>query len=125
MVTNSEEINSQEEYVMTQLAQKLKYPYISRDKNIRQGQPVISGTGIRVLDIVVRYALMDMTPEDILISFPHLTLSQIHDALSFYYDHKVALDNEWKTAVKEADLARRSHPSLLEEKIGQAKDLHG
>ena len=110
---------------MTQLAKKLKYPYVSMDKKVRQGQPVISGTGIRVLDIAIRYEVMGMTPEDILVSFPHLTLSQIHDALTFYYDHKFEMDERWKMALKETELAREIHPSLLEKKIGQVKDLHG
>ncbi len=110
---------------MTQLAQKMKYPYISMNKNIRQGQPVISGTGIRVLDIAIRYEVMDMSPEDIQVSFPHLTLSQLHDALSFYYDHKIEMDIEWKNALEKSTQARRNHPSLLEDKIGQVNHLHG
>ena len=110
---------------MTQLAQKLKYPYISVNKNIRQGQPVISGTGIRVLDIAVRYEVMGMTPEDIQVSFPHLTLSQIHDALSFYYDHKIEMDKEWKITLDKSGRARRIHTSLFEKKIGQVNHLHG
>jgi uncharacterized protein (DUF433 family) len=110
---------------MTQLAKKVKYPYISVNKNIRQGQPVISGTGIRVLDIAIRYEVMGVAPEDIQISFPHLTLSQIHDALSFYYDHKIEMDKEWKLVLEEAGQARRIHPSLLEKKIGQVNNLHG
>jgi len=94
------------------------------DKEIRQGQPVISGTSIRVLDIAIRYEVMDMTPEDIQVSFPHLTLSQIHDALSFYYDHKPAMDKEWKIAIEESSLARKAYSSLLVKKIGQVKDIY-
>ena len=95
---------------MTQLAKKLKYPYVSMDKKVRQGQPVISGTGIRVLDIAIRYEVMGMTPEDILVSFPHLTLSQIHDALAFYYDHKFEMDERWKYGPERNRIGQRNPP---------------
>lgn len=29
-----------------------------------------------------------MTPEELVSEFPHLTLAQVYDALSYYYDHK-------------------------------------
>jgi len=60
---------------MLTLAKQVKHPYIAIDKRIRGGEPIISGTGIRVLDIAVRYEIMGMSPDDILAAFPHLNLS--------------------------------------------------
>ena len=109
---------------MPTLAKQVKHPYITIDKRIRGGEPVISGTGIRVLDIAVRYEIMGMSPDDILIAFPHLNLSQVHDAISYYYEHKNEIDREWKTEVKETVALRKKHTSLLEKKIGKIKDIH-
>ncbi len=78
-------------------AKQVKHPYIAIDKKIRDGEPIISGTGIRVLDIAVRYEIMGMSPDDILAAFPHLNLSQVHDAISYYYERKNEIDREWKT----------------------------
>jgi len=73
---------------MSTSVKQIKHPYITFDRKIRGGAPVIAGTGIRVLDIAIRYEIMGMSPEDIIVSFPHITLSQVHDALSFYYANK-------------------------------------
>src|SRR3990167_3789792 len=109
---------------MPTLAKHVKHPYITIDKRIRDGEPVISGTGIRVLDIAVRYEIMGMSPDDILIAFPHLNLSQVHDAISYYYEHKNEIDREWKSEAREAEALRKKHTSLLEKKIGKIKDIH-
>ncbi len=35
-----------------------------------------------------------MTPEELVKEFPHLSFSQIYDALSYYYDHKEEMDKD-------------------------------
>lgn len=85
---------------------------------------MIAGTGIRVLDVAVRYEVMRMTPEEIMVALPHLTLPQIHAALSYYSAHKAELDKEWKASLKKIERLRKDHPSMLEQKLGQVKNLH-
>ena len=109
---------------MTTATKEVRHPYISAGKKIRDGEPVISSTGIRVLDIAVRYEIMGMAPEDIIIALPHLTLPQVHDALSYYYEHKREMDKMWKDALKKVEALKKLHPSVLEKKIGKIKDLH-
>jgi uncharacterized protein (DUF433 family) len=109
---------------MSTLAKQVKYPYITTDRKIRGGEPIIAGTGIRVLDIAVRYEVMGISPEDILVSLPHLKLSQIHDALSYYYDHKQEIDKKWKDAIEKAGSMRKGYQSILEKKIGKVKNIH-
>ncbi len=100
------------------------HPYIAVDKKIRGGEPVISQTGVRVLDIAIRYEIMGMSPDDIIIALPHLNLAQIHDALSYYYEHKDDMDRKWKEALKDTETLRKTSPSALEKKIGKLKDIH-
>jgi uncharacterized protein (DUF433 family) len=57
---------------------------IDRDPNIRGGRPKIVGTGITVSRVAGWYR-MGMTPEEIALEYPHLTLAQVHAALA--YDH--------------------------------------
>lgn len=99
-------------------------PYIEQRAGVRGGAPVIAGTGVRVLDVAMRYEMMQMAPEEILIAFPHLTLAQIHAALSYYYAHKAQLDRGWKASLRKIARLRRERPSLLEQKLGQIKTLH-
>jgi uncharacterized protein (DUF433 family) len=86
--------------------------------------PVIAGTGIKVLDVAVRYEVMGMTPEEIMVALPHLDLSQNHAALAYYYAHKADLDREWKASLKKVARLRARQASILEQKLGSAKSLH-
>jgi len=105
-------------------AKKIKYPYIVRRKGVRKGAPVIEGTGIQVMDIAVRYHLLGNPSDEILAAYPDLTLSQVHDALSYYYDHKEEMDKEWKNSLKRVDEIKKGHKSVLEKKLGKVKDLY-
>ena len=109
---------------MNTAVKQIRHPYIITDKKIRSGEPIISGTGIRVLDIAIRYEIMGMSPEEIIVALPHLNLSQIHDALSYYYEHKNEIDKEWKNAIKKVEALKKSSPSILREKVGKIKDIH-
>jgi hypothetical protein len=75
--------------------------------------------------VAVRYEVMGMTPEDVIIALPPLTLPQIHAALSYYYAHKAQLDKEWKASLKKVARLHAKTSSVLEEKLGPIKNLHG
>lgn len=110
---------------MSTAVKMVKHPYITTTRKIRDGQPVISGTGIRVLDIAIRYEIMEMSTEDILVAYPHLNLSQIHDALSYYYERKKEMDKTWKSAIKNTAVIKNNRSSVLEKKIAKIKNIHG
>lgn len=65
-----------------------------------------------------------MSPDEVLVAFPHLNLSQVHDALSYYYEHKDEIDKKWKDEIKEIESLKKKHVSILEKKIGKIKDIH-
>jgi len=71
----------------------VNHPYITSRKDIGQGRPIIAGTRTRVSNIIAYYKL-GFSPEELAREFPHLTLSQIHDALSYYYEHQEEIDKE-------------------------------
>ena len=105
-------------------AKKVKYPYIVRKKGVRRGAPVIEGTGIQVMDIAVRYHLLSHTIDEVLAVYPDLTISQVHDALSYYYDHKEEMDRQWKESMEKVGEIKRKHKSVMEGKLGEVKDLY-
>src|ERR1700692_3037167 len=57
---------------------------IDRDPGIRGGRPKIAGTGLTCSRIAGWYK-MGMTPEEIALEYPHLTLAQVHAALAYYH----------------------------------------
>jgi len=74
--------------------QIIKHPYVTTDPNISRGSPIIAGTRVRVLDIIIEYEYLGHAPDEIVSAHPHLILPQVHDALSFYYEHREELDEE-------------------------------
>jgi len=71
-----------------------KHPYITKKPGISKGSPIIAGTRVRVLDIVIEYEYLSHSPDEIISAHPHLILPQIHDALSFYYEHREEMDQD-------------------------------
>jgi uncharacterized protein (DUF433 family) len=59
-----------------------------------KGRAVVRGTRSKVTMIVRDHVDGGMTPAEIHDGYPHLSLAAIHAALSYYYDHKAALDAE-------------------------------
>jgi uncharacterized protein (DUF433 family) len=62
------------------------------------GKPCIAGTGIRVWDVYVLHERQGRTPDEIVAAFPHLTLADVHAALSYYWDNKPEIDRQMKEA---------------------------
>lgn len=67
------------------------YRYISSDEKILGGEPIIRETRTSVRAIVEKWRL-GYTPEDIVRGLPHLTLAQIFEAMSYYYDNQAEID---------------------------------
>jgi uncharacterized protein (DUF433 family) len=78
------------------LQTKTKHPYVQINPKVCNGSPVISGTRIRIVDIAVEYEYMGYSPADIICAHPHLRPEQVHDALSYYYEHRDEIDKKIK-----------------------------
>ena len=79
---------------MTEPAERIDHPYIVLDKDYCGGSPVIRGTKFPVRSVVNYVLRQGLSPEEIVGEFSHLTLAQIYDALSYYYDNKENIDRE-------------------------------
>jgi uncharacterized protein (DUF433 family) len=84
-----------------------------------RGRGWIDDTNVKVIEVVLD-KLTGMSPEEIHEGYPHLSLAQIHAALSHYYDHKAEFDAEIERQLREYDeaLAKQSsspeHQKLVE-----------
>ena len=47
----------------------------------------VAGTRVSVEDVYVRHEMGGQTPDEIVQSLPHLSLAQVHAALSYAYGH--------------------------------------
>ena len=60
---------------------------IVRDDRHSGGAPTIGNTGIRVVNVASAYEHSGYSPDEIVDLYPALSLSDVHAALSYYYDH--------------------------------------
>ncbi|MCX8010587.1 MAG: DUF433 domain-containing protein, partial [Ignavibacteria bacterium] len=58
--------------------------FIIKDPKIRGGRPCIKGTGVSVQRIIYLYK-MGLSPDEITEEIGHLTLAQVHAAISYYH----------------------------------------
>jgi uncharacterized protein (DUF433 family) len=68
------------------------HPYVELRPGVCGGQPVIAGTRFPIRSVVIQVLRQGLTPEELVHEFPHLSLAQVYDALSFYYDDREAID---------------------------------
>jgi uncharacterized protein (DUF433 family) len=71
--------------------QATKHRYIVTDEQILGGEPIIAGSRTPVRAIVELWR-QGIVPETIPTHFPHLTLAQVFDALSYYSDHQAEVN---------------------------------
>jgi uncharacterized protein (DUF433 family) len=91
------------------------YPHVQFDA---QGTPIVAGTTMKVVELVMAQMAYGWTPEELYLQHPYLTLGQIHAALAYYWDHKEELDADIERRTREAEQARReAGPSPLVAKL--------
>ena len=69
------------------------YPHIGSDPEIADGKAIIIGTRITIR-CIAGYYQMGMSADEILTTLSHLTPSQVHSALAYYFDHQEEVDSD-------------------------------
>jgi uncharacterized protein (DUF433 family) len=80
---------------------KASHSYVERRRDRRAGRAVIAGTNFPVSSVATYVVRQGMLPEELVRTFPHLTLAKVHDALSYYYDYQAEIDDEIRKNVGE------------------------
>ena len=78
-----------------------------RPSEIHGQVPCIAGTRIRVLEVYVWYELRGMSAHEIVDQFPHLTMADVHPAMTYYWDHREEVQQELRLAKEIAEANRR------------------
>ena len=95
--------------------------HIESTLEVRGGRPRIIGHRIRVQDVAVLHERRGLTPDEIVEAYPGLTLSDVHAALAFYFDHRQQIDDDIARDATLADEVRRATPSRLAAKLGRGE----
>jgi len=83
----------------------------------------IDDTKVKVIEVVIDKIAHGSSPEEMHFQYPHLSLSQIHAALAYYYDNQAALEAELEQRWQEADeLAVKISDATLRQKLLTLKE---
>ncbi len=86
---------------MGRASEQVKHPYIVVRQDYCGGRPVIAGTKFPVHSVVTYVLRQGVAPEELVKEFSHLTLAQVYDALSYYYDYRNDIDRDLREGTEE------------------------
>lgn len=79
------------------------YEHIGLDN---KGVPHVVGTTMKVVELVMAQKAYGWSPEELHFQHPYLTMSQIHSALAYYWEHKEELDADIEDRLNYAEQLR-------------------
>ena len=97
--------------------------YIAVKPGFCGGKPHVLGHRIKVQHIAVWRERMGMTPEEIVVTHPSLSLAAVFAALAYYHSHRSEIDADIEADERfVAEMKAKASPSKLQEKRAA---LHG
>ena len=96
---------------------------ITKTPDICGGKACIAGHRVRVMDIVMRHEDLGLSPDEIIAVYPELSLSDVHAALTYYFDNVGEIRNDILRNDEIAEELRSSFPSKLKMKLLDGADL--
>lgn len=97
-----------------------RYEHVILDE---AGVPIITGTNMKVIELVLDQRAYGWSPEELHFQHPYLTLGQIHSALAYYWDHQVELDQDIERRFQFVDETQRTISTSAVKARLQAKGL--
>ncbi len=93
----------------------VSYPHIEISAS---GVPIVEGTRTKVVEIALDRLAHHWDAEEIQRQHPHLSLSQIYAALTYYHDHREAFDADIREQLSDVDrLAAQQGSSAIRPKL--------
>jgi uncharacterized protein (DUF433 family) len=97
--------------------------YIAVRPGFCGGKPHLAGHRVKVQHIAVWHERMGMTAEEIVATYPSLSLPAVYAALAYYHGHRAEIDADIEADAQfVAEMKAKAGPSRLQEKLAA---LHG
>lgn len=94
--------------------------YIAVKPGFCGGKPHVLGHRIKVQHVAVWHERMGMSADEIVTTYPTLTLAQVYASLSYYHAHRSEIDADIKADEEFiADMKTRAGPSLLQQGLAE------
>ena len=86
------------------------------------GKRHIAGHLVKVQHVAVWHQRMGMTPEEIVATYPSLSLAAVHAALAYYHSHRAEIDADIEADERfVAEMKAQAGPSNLPEKLATSQ----
>jgi uncharacterized protein (DUF433 family) len=85
------------------------------------GAPRITGSRIRVKDVVIWHIHKGMSLDEIITKWPHLTHAGLHAALAYYYDRKNEIEAEIEADEAWYEEMKAKTPSPVQAKLAKLR----
>ena len=83
----------------------------------------VADTKVKVIEVALDKLAHGSSPEEIHFQHPHLSMAQIHAALSYYYTHREELENQILQRLNEVSkLTAQNKNSPLQKKLRELKN---
>lgn len=90
---------------MSLTVKKTKYEHVVLDE---KEVPIIAGTNMKVIELVLEKTAYGWSPEEIHFQHPYLSMGQIYSALAYYWDQKETLDQDIEERLKQVNQIRKA-----------------
>jgi uncharacterized protein (DUF433 family) len=100
-------------------AQTIEKVHVMRTPGLCGGKPCIAGSRIRVQDIYVWHELQGKSPDEIVNSFPQLTLADVYAALAYFWDNREEILRQMKEQDEFVERMKKENPSKLAQRLAQ------
>jgi uncharacterized protein (DUF433 family) len=91
--------------------------YIESTAGVCGGRPRVAGTRVRVQDIYVWHEVAGRSAEEIVASYPQLSLGDVYAALTYFWDHRAEMEAQLKADEDLVEQLKREYPSILAQKL--------
>jgi uncharacterized protein (DUF433 family) len=89
------------------------------------GKPHVIGHRIKVQHIAVWHERMGMTAEEIVATYPSLSLPAVYAALAYYHGHRAEIDADIQADEQlVAEMKAKAGPSRLRQKLAERHATH-
>jgi len=89
------------------------------------GVPLIAGTTMKVIELVLEHAAHGWSPEELHFQHPYLSLGQIYSALAYYWDHQDELDQDIARSIRTGGGTPPHHTALAVDRPPQSPGITG
>ncbi len=87
--------------------------HITKTPGVCGGRACIAGHRIRVTDVVVWHEKRGYSPDEIVDMFPGITLANVYAALTYYFDNRQEIEDEFRKGDEWAEWLKANVPSKI------------